>query len=610
MSSARSLTVFQDPLVQQGFTGKVSKGDSLFAVVRGNEILTAGPYFPHYEDALAWAFESYHFRTAEIVPPVYAGDPIIIPDDPNWVFDGPIDKFLYFDLPPILIEIQLAEEVTYSMTPIKEQSVKFDPEGDSINANESSMSNELLTFYDPKSLSSESYNNGLALYKIYSRNYSEFHKPFEGGLTVDSQFIESYRRNLLFFGNKYSNYFWRIYTALRISSPQNLISKLTKRPINWPALLLKFFQIRTLYSEYNYATINQLLFANPSRYVGPETSDRFGLGQIDAHLLSCIAERISTLGDYMALMSVDKKRRRVWFEQLSFQRLLLRKFCPSMGNYFLTIDVDDSYGTLYRDIANSRHQRNLGRMGLSLDLDDVQRSMSRELPEIEMIGLMKTCNTFTTSYAVALSFCWGSDFSYAISVRTKPGTVNRSASMPFEKLQGNPLFKRRVNGSPSDGIASIRPNGSWAFSFPPYCMQNGENTSRLIDSVKHNNDVTKSFGVKMTMYCYDAHRLIGELSWMVKRLGHAKLFVKITIGPHNILGITDAFYDLSELNGGIGLRGEENRSVGSDPVMLFTMSGETINVAVLNLYPLLVSYVRYMAINKKMVRADITGERL
>lgn len=611
-----------------GYSGELVENTSLFSVVKGDQMITSGPYFLTPQEAISWGFHHYVLFDPVSIPSLFTAeeDVPLLPQREDWEPMLPLEKSFYSDLPPVLIEVKLNGRMEYSNVAMEDSTTKFDIEGPNINVSDQSLTPTLRDFYDPsKNLT---HTPKIGIYKIYHKTALALLAPLEAGTRITHDLLSSFRIKVSFSRNKKDQKFWRVYTAFRFSSPQNLIKRTARINLDWPSMIVKFFNLKTLYGNYEYTKIDAMLFKNMMSYVVKVSDDQFGLGMVaDTNVFYQIASFLPSFHDFIAFMSINKRMRMKLFHDPIFQKLMIDRFGPkALGDYFLNLSADDPKRPIpLMILAKSRHENNLGKLGIICDSVSLEK-FSKDVTLIERISMLKTINTFSTCLGLTLSCVWDKGgFHQGKIFGAGYGTVTRRADLPFEKINNQTvIFRRRLDPSPIAGVENLQPNASWLFSLPTSCMQDLPATDAYLTALKAHvlNTIKVGFGSKMILRLYNAYALSIEISFDVKT-DRNTWSASFEFGPY-----VEDTNDKVTNNEGAEVQNRNplrlsalrflkdrglkflvvDRVVGLDPAEMVQIKTNNMTNLLNEIYPLLYALINYHMEERGIIRVDILAE--
>lgn len=589
----------------------------MFCVAPGNEIVSSGPYFLTAYEALAWAFHYY----ALVMPSAWPSrvewdeDLPLFPQPVNWEPPSLLAKSFYNDLPPVLIEVRLDRDYEYSTEFLEDQEQKFDKNAYNLNADNDTMTRTLKNFYNPKNLS-VLHESKLGLYEIYMRIQYESIEGVQRGTKPDKSFIDAFKYDRLFRSKSNKPFFWRRYQAIRLSSPQNAIQAMARSNLDWPTMLLKFVNYFTATGECDYSKFESYLLQEFPKYIVFVDLRTFGLQTLDANLLYVIAEKLQNRYDFIHLMSINNKTRRIFNTNVRFRNLFYSRFCRSLKPDFFSMSVDETLPLYYTNIALSKNEGKLGRFGLVADgstLSDLPKDL---MTSNEQFTLIENCNSYFTMVGMCLSCCWDKRNNLTVSLRGKGGMgmINRTSYVPFALISGKNMFARTNKPDPVGAINNMTINASWAFDFPSGCMQNTDMSTAFLVNLQE-NALAKGIGVidsKVTLFLHNTHNLEMEISVRVMSNANRTSSFECVTGPYyGFSNDSDSPFNRKLLRS-IKERGVEilvkDVTVALNPYQILEMNCDNPNTFISIIYPYLNYAVRYTIINKEIMRADITGE--
>lgn len=594
------------------YDGNYKKGTSLFTVVPGNEIISSGPYFFTAEEALVWGFHQYVIHNPVSIPMKIDWDDLPqIPVDLNYKPDL-LSKSYYNDLPPVLIQVNLDRDYVYDTNGLEDSKVKFDPQGENVNADDKTLTPTVRNFYNPKSLFiTKSTKANIALYKIYHKIAYSAIEPLEPGTKLTTGILSQYKLERLFKHKaKTETYFWRLYTCIRIASPQDTIDGMVRVNLNWPSMIFKFFNYISATREIDYNKINEYIFNDiPSLAVFVDKR-KFGLNNIDANLMYEIVSRVSSRYDFINLLSLDKRTRR-WFNMPHFQKLFIMKFSRLLIPDFFS-EPNNIVSELYLSGIISKRDNKIARMGLVLDGKSLEL-MNSDIKEAERMLILKKCNTFMSTIPLVITWMSRTKNNMFMAISSSRGAmVKRSAYMPYKSLNRTNLFSRTNDVDVEGSIEKMAINGTWAFDLPSSAMQDIESSISFLEALKSSLRVNyQDIDCSSTIRMYNQFGLEMEIIVKFRFTVDDKEYIKVSLGPYESnIKDTGPFGSASKdeflRNMGVDLF-KSPAPVALNPYYHLNMETVTLGKFINVIYPYINFAVRWTVINKGIVRVDLSG---
>mgnify|MGYP003630403769 CR=1 FL=1 len=516
-------------------SGMVPKGMPIYTVLSADELVSSGPYFKTKQEALEWGFLHYYRKTT-IIPNFIEGD------EPDW---DPVDKFrttmdmrnaLYYVTPPLLIEVYLDGDYNYDNAGLTTHDPKgFRSDGESINDEPERYTASLKEFYSPNT--DKIHVGGVAKYKISVKYPKSIFQIGSGArIRITTNYIQSLITGVLGRNHrKYTQdkYTWRFYDALYLASPQNIIERQNKISIDWPNIVLSAINAMTVTAnqgeEFMLSYVEKLLWDTGRNYLGDSVPVNNGMFRMDIVVANNVLGQIDTLYNAISFLSINK-RLRSWFnDNVNIQLVLWKRFGPQMGDYFARISSLKEIITpnldpfrlwdFPKETTGTKHKMyKLFKAGLCLDYKDMI-DMTEHTPAINMKIAMNIASQMNGSFCTVahiISLMWNNTNSM---IRDDVTGVYRSDDIiaPVSRRQAvvpispqwfvrNNLFSRKQaeTATPKEIAIMMKPNETWAFDLVPVCFSNMNNITGVL------NTITERFGD------YNAVILNIRMHWRVK----------------------------------------------------------------------------------------------